>query len=101
MAVTNEAVALAKLDQAQAQAKASARQLFLSKKQCRVLEVNAADLAAENKTKFDEHRAEKIFFERRLASLEQELVTAKKDLESSTANRRVQGKMHKKSQRQQ
>ena len=114
----NEAVALAKLDQAQAQAKASARQLFLSKKQCRVLEIKAGDLAkeikkqhrvfedsaadmvAENQTKCDEHCAEKISFERRFDSLKEGFVTVKKDLEISIATRRVQGEMHKRSQRQ-
>lgn len=112
-------MAVSKLTQAQDQAKASARQLYLSNKQLRVLEVNAedlaaetekqhrvlevkaADLATENKTKLEEHRARTIVFERRLASLQQELVTANKGLEISAASRRVQGEMHKRSQRQQ
>lgn len=114
-----EAEAVANLAQAQAQAKASARELFLSKKQNRVLEVraadlatetekqhrvledHAADLAAENKTQLGEYRAEMIVLERRLASLQQELDNARKDLKISAANRRVQGEMHKSSQRQQ
>ena len=118
-ALKNEAVSVAKLAQAEDQAKASVRELYLSNKQHRVLEVKAvdlavetekqhrvledyaADLAAENKTKSEEHRAETIVFERRLASLQQELVTANKDLEISAAGRRVQGEMHRRSQRQQ
>ena len=89
------------LDKAQLQAKVSVHELFLCKKNHRVEELKAEDLAEENQTKIASHHGEKHHLERRLTSLQQELETTQQDLAISIANRRLQGEMHRSSQRQQ